>query len=322
MTTKTKTETLPSGTIFDRGSWQAALAQSAKLYDKSVGDRQKAGALLWQGATSAIADWASDKSRDKSGEDLYAEILGLLGESRKGDASKIKTVALAVRNKGLDLGLYNNLSKAYAEARRLTKTEQEERIEDTAAEQAIEAIEPPKTATTVEGAAKILFSKGMEGAIVALLDVLNGPSGEFNEAAARSFARSVTTEVAARVQAAKPKPEPRKKAEPKEGATKAPAKGAAKAKAEKADDKPKPARRKPVSANQNIGHTPATEATATEATATDAVEDDMFADVEVEETEGFTEAQQSAADTLAEKAAAKGVKPVKRPVRRPARRSA
>jgi hypothetical protein len=212
-------------------------------------------------------------STDVSAEGLYNEVLGILGTPRKGDASKIKTVALAVRNHGLILASYPNLSKAYAEATRLTKTVQQQADEDDAADKAIEALADsiPNSTTTVEGAALILLSKGIDGAVVAILDAL----GANNEAAHRSFMRALSTEIASRVQAAKPKPVA--KAGPKAGAVQAgatgstttkatPKSGAAKAKPVQsvskgdANKRPLPGKAKPVTKAK-----PATEVSHTEA---------------------------------------------------------
>ncbi len=215
--TTTTVDTDAATPTFEKGSWQDHLNQSAKLLDRSTTARKRASALLWQGAQEGIESWLPEAATDVQGENLYGEILLALGTARKGDASKIKTVALAVRNNGLILATYPNLSKAYAEATRLTKTVAAEKDEDDAAEKAIEALaeNAPKSTTSVEGAAQILLAKGIDGAVVAILDAL----GANNEAAHRAFMRAVSTEIAARVQAAKPKPAP--KAGPKAGATQA-----------------------------------------------------------------------------------------------------
>lgn len=212
--------------------WREDMKKAATLKDREGKAKAAAGAHLWRACKAGIAEWI-DSGTDEDGEALYGEFLSLYGESRKGDCSKMRTVALAVANNGLDPEMFDNLSKAYAEARRLTKTVVEEAAEDDAAEAAVAAIEPPKTASTVEAAAKILLSKGVDGAVVAILDALNGPTGENNVAAHRAFLRAVTTEVAARVKPPKaeqveadsgsePKP-----AQPKQGASKAKAKPAA-----------------------------------------------------------------------------------------------
>lgn len=211
--------TAPEGTStnsYEKGTWQEALQRSTNLLDRSTKARKQASTLLWSGAQTAIEEWLPTSSTDVSGENLYSEVLDILGKPRKGDASKIKAVAIAVKDHGLHLSMYPNLSKAYAEASRLTKTVQQEADEDDAADKAVAALAEsvPNSTTTVEGAALILLSKGIDGAVVAILDAL----GANNEAAHRSFMRAVSTEIAARVQAAKPKPV---KAGPKAGATQA-----------------------------------------------------------------------------------------------------
>lgn len=183
---------------YEKGSWQAALSKSADLLDRSAKNRKQASSLLWEGAKTGIGVWLPTSATDVSAEALHTEVLGILGKSRKGDASKIRTVAVAVRNNGLDVTAYDNLSKAYAEARRLTVQVRQDAEDDDAAEKALEAIEVPKTTTTVDGAAALLLSKGIDGAVVAILDTL----GSDNTAAHRSFLRAVSTEINSRVQAA------------------------------------------------------------------------------------------------------------------------
>lgn len=243
-TSTTSTDSMVATTKYEKGTWQATLDRSASLFDKSAGDRKRATALLWDGAQEAITGWLPGSSSDAGAEGLSNEVLDIMGKSRKGDVSKIKTVALAVKNHGLVLSLYPNLSRAYKEATRLTKTVQVEAAEDDAAEKAIEALAVPNSTTTVEGAAAILLSKGIDGAVVAILDAL----GAKNEAAHRSFMRAVSTEVAARVQAAKPKPTP-KVSTPKTGATKAKAGQGQKAKPAPKSGATK-AKPKPVSASK------------------------------------------------------------------------
>jgi hypothetical protein len=220
MTSTTEETATPT---FAKGTWQHDLHESTTLLDRSVKAKKRAGALLWAGATEGINEWLPNSTDDVNGEALYGDIIAALGTPRKGDASKIKTVALAVRNNGLVLSTFDGLSKAYAEAIRLTKTANIEADEDNAAEKAIESIEAPKTTGSIEGAAALLLSKGLDGAVVAILDAL----GANNEAAHRAFMRAVSTEVAARVQAAKPKPAP--KAGPKAGAKQATGKASPKA---------------------------------------------------------------------------------------------
>lgn len=211
---------------YEKGSWQDKMSKSTTLLDRSTKARKAASAFLWDGAQSAIDEWMPSASTDVSAENLYAEVLSILGTPRKGDASKIKTVALAVRNHGLVVGSFDNLSKAYAEATRLTKTVQQQADEDSAADKAVEALadSAPKTASTPEAAAKVLLSKGIDGAVVAVLDAL----GANNFDAHRAFIRAVSTEVSSRVQASKPKPAP--KAGPKAGAKQATKTASAKAK--------------------------------------------------------------------------------------------
>ena len=200
------------------GPWQEILTKAADQFGK-VGDlatrtakeKKKAGLLLWDGAVAAIKDWDSDA--DPSAEVLGNEIMAVLGESRKGDVSKIRTVARASAHRGLNLGDYENLSRAYAAARALSGEQDKKHVEeDAAAEAAIENIEAPATTKTPEGAAAIVLAKGVDEAARLLLDAL----GKDNTPAHRSLVRALTAETAGRV-----KPEPKKapaKKEEKDGA--------------------------------------------------------------------------------------------------------
>lgn len=235
-TSTTETGSTTDTPTYTKGTWQHALSESSTLLERSTKARKRASALLWDGAQTGITEWLDKSSDDTGAEGLYGQVIDILGVKRKGDASKIKTVALAVKDHGLVMATFDNLSKAYAEATRLTKTVKAEAAEDDAAEKAVEALSVPNSTTTIEGAAAIVLSKGIDGAVVALLDAL----GATNEAAHRALLRSMSTEIAARVAANKPKPAPKKASAPKAGATKAkatPAKkatvsdGAAKAKA-------------------------------------------------------------------------------------------
>lgn len=203
---------------FEKGTWQHKMVESAVLAERATKATTRSKSLLWTGAVEAITEWETDRAEtDVYAENLYADLLDILGKSNKGSASKIKKVALAVKDAGLVLSVYNSLTQAWGEATRLIDTVKDEAVEDSAAEEAVAAIvaAAPSSTTTVEGAAQIVFSKGVDGAVVALLDALNGVSGENNEAAHRAFFRAVGTEIASRVAAAKPKPEPKAAAEPK-----------------------------------------------------------------------------------------------------------
>lgn len=215
-------------------TWQETLTKSATLFDRSAKGRKQASALLWDGAQVAIEEWIGNSDTDVHAEVLYSDVLDILGTSRKGDVSKIKSVALAVKNNGLVLSLYPNLSKAYAEARRLTQTVQQHAAEDHAADEAVAEIQQnaPKSSSTPEGAALIVLSKGVDEAARLLLDAL----GATNTAAHRSLLRAISQEIAGRVQPA-PKPAKKASSKPKGAAKKA---APAKPKATKAKGKPKP----------------------------------------------------------------------------------
>jgi hypothetical protein len=241
-------DTTTADRTFEAGTWQATLDKSKTLFERSGKARKQASILLWDGAQDAINQWVDTSDTDVHAEVLYADVLDVMGTSRKGDVSKIKSVALAVKNHGLVLSTYPNLSKAYAEATRLTKTVQVHADEDTAADEAVATIEAPKSSSTPEGAALIVMKNGVDEAARLLLDAL----GATNTAAHRAFLRAISQEIAGRIpkpvkvaKAAKPKPvKAAKKATVKAGSAKAkPTKAAAKptAKAAAAKPKPKPA---------------------------------------------------------------------------------
>lgn len=235
MTKNDTTETVS----YEKGSWQDSLQRSTQMLEKAKKGTKMASALLWKGAVEGIGDWIENSAAsDSTGENLYGSLLAALGASRKGDASKIKTVALAVRDKGLDLTAHDNLSKAYAEAVKITKVAKVEADEDDAAEEAIAGIEAPKSASSEDGAAKILLAKGVDGAVVAILDAL----GADNFAAHRAFLRAVSSEINDREKAvrdaeAKAKAEEAAKAKAAKDAERAEAK--AKKDAERAEAKAK-----------------------------------------------------------------------------------
>lgn len=247
--------------------WRETLNQSATLLDRSTKGRAKATAMLFDGAKAAIAEW-TDSGSDDSGEVLYADVMDALGgRHRKGDASKVRTVALAVANNGLDLDatttkvvkgkettvpVFPNLASAYKEATRLTKTVAQHAAEDTAADEATQRIagEAPKSASKPESAAMLVLAQGVDEAARLLVNVLNGEGEQADLSASRALLRALSQEIAGRV----PKPQPKPKSEKKAPAKKATAKkatvsdGSAKAKPKAAPAKTAAAKAKPVAA--------------------------------------------------------------------------
>lgn len=211
MSNTTSTDSTTPAPIVE-GTWQHTLNQSAKKAASGEKAKIAAGILLWDGAKEGINDWLGKSDEDTAAEQFQAEVTASLGQKRRGDASKIKTVALAVKKNGLVLDTHANLGAAYKEAQRLTKVAPAQAEEDVAADEAVQAIVAPKTTGTAEGAALLVLSKGVDEAVRLLLDAL----GATNEAAHRSFLRAVSQEIAGR----KPKPEPKVvKASEKKGAT-------------------------------------------------------------------------------------------------------
>lgn len=103
----------------NRTKWQDLLDQSRIAHEKGKDARREAGRLMWLGAKEAVKTWRP--ATDPTGERLYRRTLIALGGSRKGCASKIKTVALAQEHYGLDLNAYGSLSAAYQAAQRLAE---------------------------------------------------------------------------------------------------------------------------------------------------------------------------------------------------------
>lgn len=256
---------------YEKGTWQDTMQKSSVLAKRGDDAKKKAGVLLWTGTQAAIETWLPNVDADVSAEGLYEEVKDALGESRKGDASKIKTVAVAVAHHGLDLSSSKNLSQAYNAARALTVVAEQQKVEDGALDKAVEGIEAPKTTGSVEGAAALLLSKGIEGAVVALLDALGANNFDAHKALVREF----QTEIASRVQAAKPKPAP-KPAKPKKATAST---GAAK-KATAAKPASGKTKGKPVGTAPKATAAPVEEPVVEDA---DPVDEDMFDAIEGEE---------------------------------------
>lgn len=77
---------------------------------------------LWRSiALPAIAAWWADMidgEADEDAHDLYVDLIVTLGKHRKGDASKIRDVALASVRYELQLRPFTSLHAAYVAARR------------------------------------------------------------------------------------------------------------------------------------------------------------------------------------------------------------
>lgn len=245
--------------------WMEKIKKSAEIKAKGDKANAKAGTLLWTASQEGITDWLGGPAEtDQGGEGLYNTLVGLMGKSRRGDANKIKTVALAAKDKGLVLSSQKSLSKAYGEAKRLLDAGNDvHAADDHAAEEAVEAIAEnvPGSTKTAEGAALIVLSKGLDEAARLLLDALNGPSSENNEAAHRALLRAVSQEIAGR----RPKPQPKAAStEPKAGATKGKGKGS-KAKAAPVKPNPKAPRQKVKAAQDTLPDDSVTEPVAEDA---------------------------------------------------------
>lgn len=219
-------------------TWAETLRAAARKLDTAAVTAREGNSLVWLGGAAAIADVTSGSDYD--GIAFYEQVLGALGQPRKGTASKLRTVADAVVEHGLDTSEHKSLAAAYNAARALNRTRTVEVAEDTALDEALSALIAPKSTSTIEGAAKLLLSKGEDEAVRQIFDAIGGD----NFAALRSFVRAATQELSGRVKASQ-------EAAKKEAAAKA-AKKRAKAKAaqdkqdkqdKKSDEKKAPVRR-------------------------------------------------------------------------------
>lgn len=296
-------------------TWVKTLAASEKARISSEASGKKASALLWDGAVGAITEW--DRSGDPDGNTLYEEVKAALGgDHRKGDASKIKTVAQAVANHGLDIDEMPNLSKAYSAARDLMKGEPQRNAEDEAAEAVTSSIEVPDKPSTPEDAAKILLAEGVDETARLLVAAMGRENGPAHRAMIRAIASEVTAVSKAVAEEKKAAEKQQREADKAEATAKIET-----AKAEKAEAKAKPApvkksattkKAKPVSASKgdpNKKALPPKKAAPVKAEPVKAERDDM--DDLLDEVE---EAAPKKAAPVKKAAPAKA-KPVRRPVR-------
>lgn len=204
-------------------TWAETLRAAARKLDTAAVTAREGNSLVWLGGAAAIADVTSGSDYD--GIAFYEQVLGALGQPRKGTASKLRTVADAVVEHGLDTSEHKSLAAAYNAARALNRTRTVEVAEDTALDEALSVLIAPKSTSTIEGAAKLLLSKGEDEAVRQIFDAIGGD----NFAALRSFVRAATQELSGRVKASQ-------EAAKKEAAAKA-AKKRAKAAQDKQDKK-------------------------------------------------------------------------------------
>lgn len=287
MAEKTAPKTKTPAAEYD---WREDMKKAGTLKDRAAGANKQASERLWKACKAGIAEWLPGHEEDSQGEALYNEFIDLYGEARKGDCSKMRTVALAVANNGLSLDMYPNLSQAYGEASRLTKVVKVQAAEDNAADEATTRIaaEAPKSSSKPEGAAMIVLAKGVDEAARLLLDAL----GEDNTEAHRSFLRAVSQEISGRQTKAKADADAARKAErEKAAAEKAEAKkkaDAEKAKAKKATPVKKAAPAKKAATPKQKAASEALKEKAKEAGVEPDADDDidsLLDEVEGEETE-------------------------------------
>ena len=226
-------------------TWAETLRAAARKLDTAAVTAREGNSLVWLGGAAAIADVTSGSDYD--GTAFYEQLLGALGQPRKGTSSKLRTVADAVVEHGLDTSEHKSLAAAYNAARALNRTRTVEVAEDTALDEALSVLIAPKSTSTIEGAAKLLLSKGEDEAVRQIFDAIGGD----NFAALRSFIRAATQELSGRVKASQ-------EAAKKEAAAKA-AKKRAKAAQDKQDkqDKKSGEKKAPVRRASGIRKAPA-----------------------------------------------------------------
>ncbi len=185
--------------------WRKEMEAAAKLRDSADSSIGRATSKVWNACRGGVTEWLSGNAADDGNADeLHGEFIELYGKARRGDCSKMRTVALAARDHGLNLDEFESLSKAYASARALVVVKQQHADEDEIGEATSEAIAKtaPKTATSVDSAAMILLSRGFDETARALVEALEANSPDPTKAAL-SLIRAISEENTARAKAAK-----------------------------------------------------------------------------------------------------------------------
>lgn len=181
--------------------WRADMAKAARLREKSDTNRKKSSERLWRATKGGIVEWlVTTATEDSEGKGIYAEFLAAYGDKRQGDCSKMKAVALAVRDRGLDVEEYENLSQAYAAARQAALEEETANLtaeQDDAAEKAVARISEtaPKKAKDPEGAAMLLLAGGIAPAVQVILDTLGPQSTDAHRALLRALEQDIENRV-------------------------------------------------------------------------------------------------------------------------------
>ena len=169
-------------------TWAETLRAAARKLDTAAVTAREGNSLVWLGGAAAIADVTSGSDYD--GIAFYEQLLGALGQPRKGTASKLRTVADAVVEHWLDTSEHKSLAAAYNAARALNRTRTVEVAEDTALDEALSALIAPKSTSTIEGAAKLLLSKGEDEAVRQIFDAIGGDNFAAQMATFTSMASS------------------------------------------------------------------------------------------------------------------------------------
>lgn len=225
-------------------TWRIALQQAGLQKDEARANTKEAGQAAWAAARAGIEEWLTVKGADPEAQAFHGEVLRYYGKARKGEASKIRTIALATANNVLDPNAYRTLGAAYAAALKLTKIADVNATEDAAlaasaaALAALAALEAASAPTgTPESMASTIMALGAKKAVTLMLDAL----GEDNLPAHRALLRELSKQVGER----------NEKAQAKTAAS-TPAKPAKDKTVPKADVKPaapaKPAKTKPAPA--------------------------------------------------------------------------
>ena len=252
MSTNTNTSTSQtSQTSTSTSTWRTALRQAGLQKDEARANTKEAGQAAWAAARAGIEEWLTVKGADPEAQAFHGEVLHYYGKARKGEASKIRTIALATANNGLDPNTYRTLGAAYAAALKLTKIADINATEDEALAAASAAAASAAAASAAVSAATgapadmaiMIMSLGAKTAVTLMLDAL----GEDNLPAHRALLRELSKQVGERNEKVQAKTAASKPAKPAKDKTVPKAVASQPAPVQPA--KTKPAKTKPAKAD-------------------------------------------------------------------------
>jgi hypothetical protein len=186
-------------------TWRIALQQAGLQKDEARANTKEAGQAAWAAARAGIEEWLTVKGADPEAQAFHGEVLRYYGKARKGEASKIRTIALATANNVLDPNAYRTLGAAYAAALKLTKIADVNATEDAALAASAAALAALAAASaptgTPESMASTIMALGAKKAVTLMLDAL----GEDNLPAHRALLRELSKQVGERNEKAQAK---------------------------------------------------------------------------------------------------------------------